>query len=587
MSAKGAAWFGIFALSWACVLPVLAAGAPVASLSERADHCEAVAATDGLRALPLAAQGLKDARAARDRANETRFIVCDGLAHELQGDIGLAAARYAEAVSTGETIGGTALAEALFSRGELRHVGGEYAGALADLKRAYDLYRSSASEVGVRRVLSSMANLYADGNVGQYDKAIGYYRELLALNQEDGRRNEQATDHFNLGATLDSKQAYADALLEYRRALELYMTLDDQESVAETRRAIGSTLAKQGKAVEAIRWIDQALAYFEASHNQDGMERARLSRGIARRKAGDAARALDDLDVARRYFQGEGNRRFLVRIDEERAQALVDLGNWQAAYAALKQQFDLQHGLDRELAEDRVSQMRVQFDAERIEQANHELQAENASRSAALRASERIRRVQWLALALGALLLLLLLALVARQLRRSRRLRILALTDELTGIANRRSIQAFLGECLRSLGARSGDLALVAFDIDHFKQINDRHGHDAGDRALRYVVATVASALRGSDRIGRVGGEEFLIVLPGANLQVAVEVAERARQSLEAATFDDVALGQRITASFGVVSAGVDCADADALGKRADEALYRAKQAGRTRVCSG
>ncbi len=587
MPAKVSARIGIFALLWANTLPIHAAGKPDSTLSVLADQCEHLAATQAAQAVPLAARGLKQARASRDRANETRFIVCEGLVHELQGDLGVAAARYSEAASVGETVGGDALAEALFSRGALRQNGGEYAGAIADLKRAYDLYRSSGEVVGLRRVLASMASLYADANVGQFDKAIGYYRELLVLNQQTGQRSEQATNHFNLGATLDSKQAYVEALEEYRHALDLYVGLEDQESVAETRRAIGSTLAKQGQTGEAIRLINQALAYFEASRNRDGVERARLSRGIARRKAGDAVHALDDLDSARAYFLGEGNRRFLVRVDEERAQAYAELGDWQHAYAALRQQFELQHTLDRELAEDRVTQLRVQFDAERIEQANRELQAENASRSAALIASDRIRQVQWLALSLAALLLVMLCALVWRQLRKSRRLRILAQTDELTGVANRRSIHAFLDECLHSVSTRGGELAVVAFDIDHFKRINDRHGHDAGDRALRHVVTVAARALRASDRMGRIGGEEFLVVLPGAGLQVALEVSERARRSLANSTFDDVASGQRITASFGVAVASVTTNTAEAIGKLADEALYRAKRAGRNQVCSG
>jgi diguanylate cyclase (GGDEF)-like protein len=272
-----------------------------------------------------------------------------------------------------------------------------------------------------------------------------------------------------------------------------------------------------------------------------------------------------------------------VRIDEERALAAADLGRWQDAYAALRQQFELQRGLDGRLADDRSARLREQFNAERTEHANRLLAAENATKTTQLAAREREAELQRRVLVLGAVLVVVLAALALRQLLRARRLRRLAMIDDLTGLANRRSILALLDQQLR--GARRDDapVSVVAFDIDHFKRINDTWGHDAGDRALKRIAALARSAVRASDRIGRVGGEEFLAVLPRSSAMVAREIAERVRETTAAADFDEVAPGLRITLSLGVATR-VPGESGQKLGKRADEALYRAKQGGRNRV---
>jgi diguanylate cyclase (GGDEF)-like protein len=561
------------------------------TLEARSKACIEAALADARAALPVATAGAAAAQAANDRNAESRFRRCEGYARESLGDEGAAFAAYGAAVTAAEAGGDVeALADALTGRGEQLHVSGEYDRAISDLKRAYDLYLGAGLESSEDYVLNAMANLYADPNVGEYDKALGYYRELLALHRRDGERGEVATATFNLGATLESKRDYGKALAEYHRALALYQALGDQESVAETRRVIGATLAKQGRANEAIAWIDPALAWYRKAGDEDSIARTRLTRGIALRGAGRPADALRDLDAARAHFASMANQRFLVRIDEERAKAFADLGRWREAYAALRLQFDAQHALDSSLAREETSRLRVQFGTERTQQLNRALQAENASRGAALVAAARERRLQRLAIVLGALSLGLLAILVVRQLMRLRRLRELAATDDLTGIANRRGVLAFLRERLRMAARAGSPLAVVAFDIDHFKRINDVHGHDAGDRALRRIATLASQVARASDRVGRIGGEEFLLVLPGGGEAVGMEIAERLRAMVAAETFEDVGPGVRITISLGVASLGgaksaADAAaDADALFKRADVALYRAKQEGRNRV---
>ncbi|MEN9314321.1 MAG: hypothetical protein RIS35_714 [Pseudomonadota bacterium] len=164
--------------------------------------------------------------------------------------------------------------------------------------------------------------------------------------------------------------------------------------------------------------------------------------------------------------------------------------------------------------------------------------------------------------------------------------RILATRDELTGLDNRRTLQERLEEHV-ALARRSGlPLTAMMLDIDHFKSINDRFGHLSGDEAIRKVAGLMREMLRRQDLIGRMGGEEFLIVLPATGIGAALEIAERIRAGIEAAGAVSVE-GRpiRVTASVGVSAfdpeAGIGI---ETLIHRADEAMYRAKAQGRNRV---
>jgi diguanylate cyclase (GGDEF)-like protein len=125
----------------------------------------------------------------------------------------------------------------------------------------------------------------------------------------------------------------------------------------------------------------------------------------------------------------------------------------------------------------------------------------------------------------------------------------------------------------------------VLLDLDNFKRINDSHGHSVGDEVLRHATKTLSATVRSCDELGRYGGEEFLAVLPGCNLQSALKVAERMRTTLSAPPCPSTAGLVQLSASFGVASMeGCRYLPTSELLNRADAALYRAKRAGRNRV---
>jgi two-component system, cell cycle response regulator len=162
----------------------------------------------------------------------------------------------------------------------------------------------------------------------------------------------------------------------------------------------------------------------------------------------------------------------------------------------------------------------------------------------------------------------------------------MAITDGLTGLYNRRYMETHLGSLVEQAASRGKPLTALVLDIDYFKSVNDTHGHDAGDDVLREFATRIKKSIRGIDLACRLGGEEFVIIMPETDMAVATIVAERLRRRIASEPFA-IAHGSKtieVTISIGIAT--LDTADDNAatILKRADQALYRAKRDGRNRV---
>lgn len=162
----------------------------------------------------------------------------------------------------------------------------------------------------------------------------------------------------------------------------------------------------------------------------------------------------------------------------------------------------------------------------------------------------------------------------------------LALTDELTGLYNRRYLCAHLDELIERVNQDGISAAVLLFDIDHFKHVNDTCGHPAGDDVLRELAARTMNCVRSVDLVARLGGEDFVVVMPETDLAIAAAVAERLRAAVAREPFTIQASSDKlpVTISIGVTGVAGNGDDRDSMLKRADEALYSAKTHGRNRV---
>jgi len=166
----------------------------------------------------------------------------------------------------------------------------------------------------------------------------------------------------------------------------------------------------------------------------------------------------------------------------------------------------------------------------------------------------------------------------------NRKLKKLSITDGLTGLYNHRHINELLIEEFERCKRSKQPVSVVMMDLDRFKLVNDTHGHPTGDVVLIDTARILRDTAREIDRLGRYGGEEFIVILPETGEQEAAQFAERVRSRIEEYLFTDDAVELRMTVSSGVSTLSGDIDSPDKLLKRADEALYEAKETGRNQV---
>jgi diguanylate cyclase (GGDEF)-like protein len=162
---------------------------------------------------------------------------------------------------------------------------------------------------------------------------------------------------------------------------------------------------------------------------------------------------------------------------------------------------------------------------------------------------------------------------------------LLARTDHLTGLNNRRAFYEIAGPVWSTELRSNRDVSVILLDIDHFKALNDNYGHAFGDEVLGLVASVLKVSAREGDVVARWGGEEFILFLPETNLTAAMVLAERLRVSISEMRIDYGQTPLSVTASFGVVQRAEVCLTVDELTSRADKCLYQAKSDGRNRVC--
>ena len=164
----------------------------------------------------------------------------------------------------------------------------------------------------------------------------------------------------------------------------------------------------------------------------------------------------------------------------------------------------------------------------------------------------------------------------------------LAVTDALTGLHNRHYLESHLKTLFDEANAKRKSLSVLMTDIDYFKSVNDTYGHDVGDLVLKEFARRIRTNIRGMDLACRIGGEEFVIVMPDTSLTECYNVAERLRKSIEMEQFHIPRLDKPldITTSIGITALDETITDINLLMKRADQALYCAKRDGRNRVAA-
>jgi len=470
--------------------------------------------------------------------------------------------------------------------------------AQADIDRARMLLRTSAFESAAAVIADAQrlargpqasaevafSNALLAKAVGDWTLALQSYQLAFEKFQAVGDRTGEADSLAGMGEALRQLGRYAEALQPLDDAINAYREVEDRdgEAIAMLRKAMvyaglkdgARALATHARALTALAKLNEPLQLAQA--------RIELARVLLESRRVDDASTL--IEQARPMILALGNLHEQAQVHQLAAAILAARGKYHGAYDEMAQYEIAESTWTEQLVTHQLAVQRGRLQSERLSRENVLLRSQAQSNAEALASAQRASNMEILGLFLGTLIVVGSLLAIWRQRGLLRRIARLAETDSLTGVLNRRHVQE-LGQRMMNRCRREGrPCAILMLDIDRFKEINDRYGHTAGDRALCAISGALTRCLRPGDHLGRYGGEEFAVILPGADAREAGVVAERLRQAVAQLAPDWAPGAEALTVSGGIAIATNAIEDFTQLIDQADRALYRAKNAGRNRM---
>lgn len=530
----------------------------------------------------------------------------------------------------------------LDQRGVLERKLGNFDSSLDYFRQSLEIYRKLKDPVNMARELNSIGVIH--GRTGKFSDAVVAHTEALELSRKAGDRGETARGLRMLGVlyrNLDDEELGSQSLLEalayveernVREAITLHgelsksLTLLDRMSEAEYHAEQAVKLSKlsgsppnrvnsfarmaelklaQGKVDDADYWTKLGFESFNdvAVRDQTLLLFTQAKVSAAR---GQSAKALEEAQNTLVNVRKFGDRILERAVLDLLAEQQLKVGDAASAYITRKEHQALDKELSIDMAARKISALEGKLERERSEAERAMLERDNAVQALTLSR----QRLMGMALIAGLTVLLLVAGLLywrylsvkrsQAEIRASRdelaqmhttlldssaALERVAHTDALTGLGNRHALTKKMEQCLSKGSEQRRGLCVQLLDLDFFKQINDKHGHLAGDAVLREVALRLTTTLPANAAIGRWGGEEFILLFEQITLADAQLLAEKVRLAIAAKPVIFETQVINISTSIGIaMNRDLNAHSTDPLLAAADEALYRAKDNGRNRV---
>ena len=483
------------------------------------------------------------------------------------------------------------IADSRSIRGALYSYIGDFSAALDDLVTAQDLYESLNLSGWANINLADVATSFR--RYGDPQSAIRYYTKLKALYLKNNNQEQAMYVNSDIGLALDElgehQQAVDNFLVSYQ-----YFKEHQQEKVAATMATnIAYSLIKLNRLNEAEKYLIEADTVINEKDLTDYSFMKLFMADIKFQQA-HYKEALIELEQGEKAFRTLQNNRGLTQLLQLKSNIYVAMNDLSAAYGALQEFVTLTKKVDGNSLSHHTTELKVKFDTSRIESENQRLIENQNLKEQELALLEKNKSLQHIILLLAGFILTIVSIFAYKQVHRNRQLQVIALTDYLTKLPNRRHIYAQAAKYFQQALKHQSPFSVIIFDADHFKKINDNFGHELGDRALM-TIANAGRALSGNkDLVGRIGGEEFLILLPNTDATGALALAHQLQNHISRLSAQNLPAELKLTVSAGVATLEPQNNTEDAyqdkdfatLLKRADNALYEAKNAGRNCVKS-
>jgi diguanylate cyclase (GGDEF)-like protein len=387
----------------------------------------------------------------------------------------------------------------------------------------------------------------------QFEYALELLMSVLPFARKHGDQRLLIKTLLNIGAAKIGQtdnhnlQTWHDLQPLYLETLELCMAQSDMQGATMCLVELGNIQFMLGHHVAALEYLELARLQISDVMSESGIH-LRTVMGQVFGALGQFPEAIFELETAYQQAQHLGVKPTERTVLENLADVYEAAGEHQKTIVALRALRVLEQVTFDQAVQSRLQNLHIEYETERLK---HEANLERGRRNELEATNKELEK--------------------------------LSLEDSLTGAHNRRYLESFLGHEIARFVRHKSELSLVMLDLDHFKRINDSFSHAVGDRVLVMLTQILRSSSRKSDVIARIGGEEFVVVMPDTSFVQAQIACERFRVAVEGYDWQALHPGLLVTASFGLVQAGPECTE-EALLALADEKLYEAKRNGRNRV---
>jgi len=417
--------------------------------------------------------------------------------------------------------------------------------------------------------------------VGEYELAIALGHSAVDYAGQTGQVREQCIARQRLASAYNSGADRVAIESYFRTALEVCEQAGNPYYMGAIEYGLANLMIDMNRLDRAEPFITRAMTRLADVGHGAGLAVTRLiwARYLTRKNETRQAEAI--LLELTDMFQAHDAWDHLAESHELLGEIAAQNGDYKLSLSHHLARIEAREKfLDRDRAR-RLAYLQVAFDMRAKEQEIDLLREQARLRELQQASRKQTKRLQGYGIAGGVVLLLALAGLFAHASRERRHFRSLSRRDCLTGLYNHTRFFEQATVVLRKAHRNGQPITLVLADIDHFKQVNDCHGHHCGDQVLGRVAGRLREVFGEDGCIGRVGGEEFAVILPGDDAATAAQAIERLRETLNKTREGDDEIA--ITISFGVAQARGD-EDISQLRQRADRALYEAKDAGRDEV---
>jgi diguanylate cyclase (GGDEF)-like protein len=494
-------------------------------------------------------------------------------------DAALKTVEAAQALQVRGSVADTCL---LITRGRLQYRQDRPDLAIGNLTKAYRA--SAAPEFMEPRIIAASILSTVMRTVGDFTQALALNQEVIDWATQRGATLTLSVNRFLRGKVFILMGQYTAAIEQYTEARKLSAQVNDIQGLGFADLFDCSARIELRQLERAAADCTNALQIFTASHTADQVKEAQGLLASIDLANGHAEKALKTLNEVLDHGGADLLPGRVARLYQWRARANSALHNYRDAFADLSEyarRYAASNDAERSSA---AAAMRARFETDQEIDRNALLIRElEASREKSQRQAQELR---WNALVvtLGILVITLLIYFLYSNRRYRQQLVKLASQDSLTGLPNRRRTAELATAALEDATATQRPLTIAIIDMDHFKIINDRCGHATGDFVLKEFARLGREALRESDVLGRWGGEEFLLVMPEANLELAMASLERMRTMMFGIHLPASGAGLRVSLSAGLATSQRHGRSLDEMIARADSALYAAKNEGRDLV---